>query len=61
MSTPTDAGRPVLRARVPDTLIEAVDTYARRTGVTRSEALRELVTSALRERGQWPPHASRAA
>ena len=53
---PTDDPRmPALRLRAPQPLIDAVDRAAEQTGQSRSAALRELLMSALADRGLWPP------
>lgn len=41
----------------PTPMIDAVDAYARRCGVRRSAAFRDLVSCALSARGYWPPRA----
>lgn len=45
-----------LSVMFPAPMIAGVDAFARRCGVRRSAAFRELVTAALTERGLWPPH-----
>lgn len=51
----SDGRMPVLRARAPQPLLDALDRAAALTGQSRSAALRELLTGALGDRGLWPP------
>jgi len=47
--------RPLLRLRLPRSLLEALDGYACGTGVTRAEAARDLLMRGLERFGRWPP------
>ncbi|WP_371851724.1 MULTISPECIES: ribbon-helix-helix protein, CopG family [Rhodoplanes] len=44
---PATGRDPLLSARVPDAVRERVDRYAAERGITRSEAVRELLETAL--------------
>lgn len=46
---------PLLRARVPEPMLAAVETAADLNGATVSATIRELVAVALTARGLWPP------
>ena len=45
----------VLRARVPTTLISALDEAANKVGMTRSGVIRDMLILSLATRGFWPP------
>lgn len=46
---------PVLRARVPPPMLEAVEAAAEASQTSLSATLRELLAGALTARGLWPP------
>ena len=45
----------VVQVRLPAPMVEAVDYVAGVCGMSRSAAIRELVTDALFRRDLWPP------
>lgn len=57
-ATPSARRLPLVRARVPRPLLAAVEASARVSGQSLSAALRELLTAALTQRGEWPPRAA---
>jgi hypothetical protein len=52
---PNDLTRSTLHTRVPVQLAAAVDRFAAKCGMSRSEAVRALLGRALESRGLWPP------
>ena len=47
-----------ITVRVPGTLVRAIDDWAKRLQVNRSEAARDLISRSLEKYDLWPPSAT---
>ena len=49
------ARMPLVRLRMPETLLLTINETANECGMTRSAVMRELIVASLTERKRWPP------